>query len=89
MSSLALFLFVEALTTAIEIALPIVCIVAGIGVLVGFVQSIFQIQDQNVAFAPKLAALALCAAVGGPTGFALLLSLFSTVASASIHLVHQ
>jgi type III secretory pathway component EscS len=86
MSSLALFIYIQALMTALEIALPLVCVAAAVGVLVGLLQTLFQIQDQNVAFAPKLAGIAACVAVGGSTGFALLLSLFSTVVAAAVHL---
>jgi len=88
MDSLALSLFVAALQTAAEIALPLVCGVAAIGVAVGIVQTIFQIQDQNVAFAPKLAAVALAAVAGGPAAFAMLSSLLTTIIAALPRIAH-
>jgi len=72
MERLVLALFVEALRTAAVLALPIVTVVALIGVLVGVAQTLVQVQDQNVAFAPKLAAVAALAAAAGPAAFAML-----------------
>lgn len=62
----------QALKTAALIALPAVIGVALVGVIVGVLQTLVQVQDQNVAFAPKLGALALLVSVAGPAAFALL-----------------
>jgi len=57
------------------LALPVVGSVAAVGILMGVAQTLFQIQDQNVAFAPKLATVAGLAAAAGPAAFGLLVSL--------------
>jgi flagellar biosynthesis protein FliQ len=66
METVALTLYAAALKDAALLALPIVGAVAAVGVVVGILQTIVQVQDQNVAFAPKLAAVALIIAAGGP-----------------------
>jgi len=79
----------DALKTAAVIALPIVTAIATIGVIIGVAQTIVQVQDQNVAFAPKLVAVALIASVGGPTAFALVQSLLVSAIRALPALAHS
>jgi len=71
----ALALFVKALVTALLLTLPLVGAVALIGVLMGVAQTIFQVQDQNVAFFPKLLGVAALAIVAGVPAAALLRAL--------------
>jgi flagellar biosynthetic protein FliQ len=87
MEKAALLLFAAALKTAMVIALPIVALVAVVGVLVGTVQTIVQIQDQNVSFAPKLLIVAFVFAAGGPEALALLERLLSMVIASLPQLV--
>lgn len=75
MESVAVSLMKEALQTAALIALPAVIAVALVGVVIGILQTLVQVQDQNVAFAPKLAAVALLASFAGPVAFAMLRTL--------------
>jgi flagellar biosynthesis protein FliQ len=44
----------NAITTALTIAAPMLVIALGIGLLVSVVQSVTQIQEQTLAFVPKL-----------------------------------
>ena len=85
---MALSLFTAALKTALELALPIVGVVAGVGVLIGVAQTVVQVQDQNVSFAPKLVAVALVVAAGGSTALGLLRQLFDTAIAALVHIAH-
>jgi flagellar biosynthetic protein FliQ len=75
-------LFVNAMQVAALIAMPAVALVACVGIAVGIVQTVVQIQDQNVSFFPKLAAIAAAAAVLGPAALAVLVDLFDVVARA-------
>lgn len=80
MPAIAQSLFVAAMQTAALIAMPAVALVGCIGIGVGIVQTVVQVQDQNVSFFPKLIALAWAAAVFGPAAFAALVGLFEVVA---------
>jgi flagellar biosynthetic protein FliQ len=82
MSTVAQSLFVAAMQAAALIAMPVVALVGSIGIAVGIVQTVVQVQDQNVSFFPKLAAVAWAAAVFGPAAFAVLVDLFEVVAHA-------
>jgi len=75
MESIAISLMSESLRTAALIALPAVAAVALVGVIIGILQTLVQVQDQNVAFAPKLMAIALLASYAGPAAFALIKTL--------------
>ena len=84
----ALSLMVDTLRSTALIALPAVVAVAVVGVLVGIVQTIVQVQDQNVAFAPKLAAVALIAWVAGPPAFDIVRALLVTAIESLPSLAH-
>jgi flagellar biosynthetic protein FliQ len=79
MENVALGLFHEALRTAVIILMPILGAVALVGVLIGIIQTIVQVQDQNVSFAPKIAVVAVLAVVAGPLALASLQRLFTDV----------
>ncbi|MDQ6825373.1 MAG: flagellar biosynthetic protein FliQ [Candidatus Eremiobacteraeota bacterium] len=72
MESAALSLYMHALEITVLLVLPAVLIIAAIGVIVGLFQTVVQVQDQNVSFAPKLAAVVIMAAVAGAPALALL-----------------
>lgn len=63
-STLAIDLGREALLTTLVISSPVLLVGAVVGLVIGLVQALTQIQDQTVAFVPKLiatgAVLALC-----------------------------
>ena len=86
MEGIALTLYAAALKDAALLSLPIVGVVAAIGVVVGIVQTVVQVQDQNVAFAPKLIAVAVIVGAGGPAGLESLRELFDLVVQALPHL---
>lgn len=69
---IVLMLFVKAMLTALLLTLPAVALVAAVGVVVGMLQTIFQVQDSNVSFFPKLVAVACLAATAGLPALALL-----------------
>jgi len=88
MGTIALTLFTDALRDAAILALPVVGAVAAIGVVVGMIQTIVQVQDQNVSFAPKLAAVALIVGASGPAALELLRELLVASAAALPRLAH-
>ena len=88
MSAAVQSLFALAMQTAALIAMPAVALVACIGIAVGIVQTIVQVQDQNVSFFPKLAAVAWAAVAFGPAALAALVDLFEVVARSLPVLAH-
>ena len=54
----------EAILTALIIGAPLLLIAVGVGLVIGLVQALTQIQDQTLSFVPKIvamvAALGLC-----------------------------
>jgi len=82
MSAASQSLFIAAMQTAALIAMPAVALVACIGIAVGIVQTIVQVQDQNISFFPKLTAVAWAAAVFGPAALGMLVDLFDAAAHA-------
>ncbi|HME82712.1 MAG TPA: flagellar biosynthetic protein FliQ [Candidatus Eremiobacteraceae bacterium] len=74
-------LMARALETALLISVPLVAAVAMTGVVTGAIQTIVQVQDQNVAFLPKLLIVALLITVAGAPALMLLVRLFSSVAA--------
>jgi len=88
MDHVALTLLTTALKDAALLSLPVVCAVAAIGVVFGMLQTIAQVQDQNVAFAPKLAAVAVLTAASGPAALDVLRDLFLQAVAALPRLAH-
>ena len=56
----------QALFTALLLGAPILLVGVAIGFLVGMVQAVTQIQDQTVAFVPKIVGMVLALAVSLP-----------------------
>lgn len=67
MAHVAQALFIATLETMLLVAMPVVCCVALVGVIVGALQTAFGVQDQNVSFAPKLVVIGVLVAAGGAT----------------------
>jgi flagellar biosynthetic protein FliQ len=65
-------LYLFALEIAALVVLPVVGLVATVGIIVGLAQSITGISDQNLSFGPKIIAVAVLAVFGGATALALL-----------------
>ncbi len=55
----------DALIVAAKVAGPFLLVVLGIGLIVGLLQSITQIQEQTLSFVPKLIGAAVVVAVSG------------------------
>ena len=54
-----------ALVMAAKIAGPFLIVVLGIGIVVGLLQSVTQLQEPTLTFVPKLVGSAVVIAVGG------------------------
>jgi flagellar biosynthesis protein FliQ len=55
----------DALVLAAKIAGPFLLVVLAIGLLVGLIQSVTQLQEQTLSFVPKLIGAAIVIAVSG------------------------
>lgn len=77
MEETAVRLFVMALEVALLLAVPLVAVVALVGIVIGVLQTVVQVQDQNVSFLPKLMAVAAVLSLGGATGLSLLVRLMA------------
>lgn len=56
----------DAIITALMVAAPMLLIALGVGLLVSIVQSVTQIQEQTLAFVPKLVLVGGAFIVGMP-----------------------
>ncbi len=63
--SLIVEIVTSALWTASQISAPILITAVAVGVLMGLLQSVTQIQEQTLAFVPKFAAVGLAIALTG------------------------
>ena len=57
---------VQAMTVGLKVGLPILLVGLVIGLLVSIFQAVTQIQEQTLAFIPKILAIAGVLIVGGP-----------------------
>jgi flagellar biosynthetic protein FliQ len=55
----------SAMWTATLVAAPILLVTIVVGVVMGLLQSVTQIQEQTLAFVPKFAAVGLVIVLGG------------------------
>jgi flagellar biosynthesis protein FliQ len=86
MSDITALLYAQTLEATIAVALPIVVVVGSVGVLTSLVQTLVGIQDQNLSFGPKLAAVAAMLAVGTAPALTMLVRLLETAIAALPHL---
>ncbi len=63
--------------TMLSISMPCVLTAAGIGLVVGILQAVTQVQEQTIAAAPKILAVFLVIVVGGVGFVKLLTNLFT------------
>lgn len=56
----------DAIITALMVAAPMLLIALGVGLLVSIFQSVTQIQEQTLAFVPKLVIIGIVFVVGLP-----------------------
>ena len=61
----------------LTISMPCVLVAAGIGLVVGILQAVTQVQEQTIAAAPKILGVFLVIIIGG-VGFVRLLTNFYT-----------
>ncbi len=59
-------LALEAMVLAMKIGLPLLLVGLVIGLVVSVFQAVTQIQEQTLAFIPKVIGLAIVLVVGGP-----------------------
>ncbi|MBV8364952.1 MAG: flagellar biosynthetic protein FliQ [Candidatus Eremiobacteraeota bacterium] len=82
MEHLAAHMFAATLQTIVLIAVPVVAAVAVAGVITGVIQTIVQVQDQNVAYLPKLLVVVALIALAGSAALRLLEQLLHSAAEA-------
>lgn len=75
----AITLFDQAFRVTLMLTIPVIAVVGCAGICMGLLQTLVQVQDQNVSFGPKIAALALLTSLAGMTALTLLQSLFQSV----------
>lgn len=61
----------------LSISMPCVLVAAGIGLIVGILQAVTQVQEQTIAAAPKILAVFLVIIIGGVGFIRILTNLFS------------
>ena len=59
-------LVVDAMSVSLKIALPVLLVSLVVGLAVSIFQAVTQIQEQTLAFIPKIAGLAVVLVVAGP-----------------------
>ena len=59
-------LTMDAISVAMKVALPMLLVGLVVGLLVSIFQAVTQIQEQTLAFIPKIAGLAVVLVVAGP-----------------------
>ena len=67
--------------TMLMISMPCVLTAAGIGLIVGIIQAVTQVQEQTISAAPKIFAVFLVIVIGGLGFIKLLTNLFQEGAS--------
>ncbi|MCW3023022.1 MAG: fliQ [Conexibacter sp.] len=56
----------QAMSLALKISLPLLGVGLLVGVLISIIQAVTQIQEQTLAFIPKVLAMAAVLVIGGP-----------------------
>ena len=56
----------QAMSLALKISLPLLGVGLIVGVLISIIQAVTQIQEQTLAFIPKVLAMAAVLVIGGP-----------------------
>jgi flagellar biosynthetic protein FliQ len=63
---LVISIAMEAMNVGLKVALPILLVGLGIGLLVSIFQAVTQIQEQSLSFIPKIFGLVAVIIVAGP-----------------------
>jgi flagellar biosynthetic protein FliQ len=56
----------QAMSLALKISMPLLGVGLIVGVLISIIQAVTSIQEQTLAFIPKVVAMAIVLVVGGP-----------------------
>ena len=56
----------EAMSMALLVSAPVLLVGIGVGLLIGLLQALTQIQDQTLSFVPKILAMLTAFAIGLP-----------------------
>jgi flagellar biosynthesis protein FliQ len=56
----------QAMSLALKISLPLLGVGLIVGVLISIIQAVTSIQEQTLAFIPKVLAMAIVLVIGGP-----------------------
>jgi flagellar biosynthetic protein FliQ len=56
----------QAMSLALKISMPLLGVGLVVGVLISIIQAVTSIQEQTLAFIPKVVAMAVVLVVGGP-----------------------
>ena len=56
----------QAMSLALKISMPLLGVGLIVGVLISIIQAVTSIQEQTLAFIPKVLAMAIVLVVGGP-----------------------
>jgi flagellar biosynthetic protein FliQ len=56
----------QAMSLALKISLPLLGVGLLVGVIISIIQAVTQIQEQTLAFIPKVLAMAAVLVIGGP-----------------------
>jgi flagellar biosynthetic protein FliQ len=56
----------QAMSLALKISLPLLGVGLIVGVLISIIQAVTSIQEQTLAFIPKVVAMAVVLVIGGP-----------------------
>lgn len=67
----------KGLITMLMISMPCVLVAAGVGLVVGILQAVTQVQEQTIAAAPKIFAVFLVIVIGGIGFIRILTNLFN------------
>ncbi len=64
----------QAMMLAMKVSLPLLLVGLIVGLVVSVIQAVTQIQEQSLAFIPKILAMAVVLVIGGPWMLGQLLS---------------
>ena len=77
----------KGLFTMLLLSMPAVLTAAGIGLVVGILQAVTQVQEQTIAAAPKILGVFLVIMMMGPFSMNTLIDLFKTSANVAFDII--
>jgi len=81
-------LYILAMRTTLELALPVIAAIAVTGVVVSLLQSAIGVQDQNLSFGPKIGVIAALLAGAGAPALSMLAHLLTLALATLPRLAH-